>query len=111
LDFLQRLVKSENGRKVFLIVDCHSVHKAGKVEQWVKKNSDKIVLFFLPPYSPELNPGELLNQDVKSNSQRRGKALDKNELLSRTRGFLRSRQRTPEKIKRYFLARAVAYAA
>ena len=111
LEFLQRLVKSENGRKVFLIVDRHSVHKAGKVEQWVKENSDKIALFFLPPYSPELNPDELLNQDVKSNAHRRGKAHDKSELLSRTRGFLRSRQRTPEKVKRYFLAKAVAYAA
>ena len=60
LNFLERLVKSEKGRKVYLIVDRHSVHKSSKVEKWVQDNADKLSLFLLPPYSPELNPDELL---------------------------------------------------
>ena len=71
LDFLERLVKSAPGRKVFLIVDRHSVHRSKAVAVWLEKNAGKLSLFLLPPYSPELNPDELLNQDLKNNARRR----------------------------------------
>jgi transposase len=111
LDFLERLVKSESGRKVYLIVDRHSVHKSKAVTQWVAKNSDKIALFHLPPYSPELNPDELLNQDLKNNARRRQRASTRSEMTKAVRSFMRSRQRTPAIVKRYFKPQAVAYAA
>ena len=111
LNFLERLVKSEKGRKVYLIVDRHSVHKSSKVEKWVQDNADKLSLFLLPPYSPELNPDELLNQDMKSNAHRQKRPQDKKQLMATTRGFLRNRQRRPEKVKNYFRAEYVAYAA
>ena len=63
--FLQRLLRSVD-RKVFLIVDGHPAHRAGKVKRWVARRSDRLELFFLPGYSPELNPDEVLNQDVKT---------------------------------------------
>lgn len=47
-------------KKVFLIVDGHPTHKARKVSQFVETVSDRLELFFLPPYSPELNPDELV---------------------------------------------------
>ena len=59
LDFLKRLVRSSN-RKVYLIVDRHPVHRAKKVRDWLEENKEKIRMFFLPPYSPELNPDEYL---------------------------------------------------
>ncbi len=111
LDFLERLVKSESGRKVYFIVDRHSVHKSAAVSRWVEKNSDKIALFFLPPYSPELNPDELLNQDLKNNARRRQRAATRSEMIKAVRSFMRSRQRTPVIVKRYFSPPAVAYAA
>ena len=74
LEFLSRIVKQLEGRKVFLIVDRHSVHKAKKVQEWLGEHEDKIRLFLLPPYSPELNPDELANQDIKRNIFRDGKA-------------------------------------
>ncbi|MBF0562549.1 MAG: transposase, partial [Alphaproteobacteria bacterium] len=110
LEFLDRMVKQRAKRKVFLIVDRHSVHKAKKVEEWLAEHEDKIRLFFLPSYSPELNPDELANQDIKRNIFREGKAKDKPELMGKLRGFLRSRQRRPYKVKNYFEGKYVTYA-
>ena len=64
LDFLRRLVRSVP-RKVFLIVDRHPVHRAHLVQQWVAQHSDQLELFYLPSYSPERNPDEYLNQDMR----------------------------------------------
>jgi hypothetical protein len=50
-------------RKVFLILDNLKVHKAPDVKEWLAKHRQKIEVFYLPPYSPELNPDELLNAD------------------------------------------------
>ena len=63
LKFLKRLVKHSK-TKVFLIVDGHRSHHAIKVQKWLRKTEKQIRLFYLPGYSPELNPDELLNQDI-----------------------------------------------
>jgi transposase len=110
LDFLKRLVKQQAGRPTYVIVDRHAVHRAKNVERWIAEQKGLIRLFFMPSYSPELNPDELVNQDVKSNALRDGKAKDKSELMGKTRSFMRSRQRQPEKVKRYFDGKHVAYA-
>lgn len=102
LEFLDRLVREQAGRKVFLIVDRHTVHKATKMAKWLTENEDKIRLLFLPDYIPELNPDDLLNQDLKSNAFRQGRAKDKQDMMSTTRAFLRSNQRRPGKVRRYF---------
>ena len=54
IDFLKRMLLCTD-RKVFLIVDGHPTHKAKKVKEFVDCVSDRLELFFLPPYSPELN--------------------------------------------------------
>jgi transposase len=110
LDFLKRLVRQAK-RKVFLIVDGHPVHWSSRVKAWLKKNAHRIRLFFLPGYSPELNPDEMLNQDVKSNAVGRRRASNQDELLKNVRGYLRSRQRQPHMVKRYFKEQHVRYAA
>jgi transposase len=66
IDFLGRLLRDCGGRKVHLIVDAHPVHHAKLVSAWVARHADRIQLHFLPGYSPELNPVELLNHDVKA---------------------------------------------
>ncbi len=53
---------------MFLILDNHRVHHNKKVKAYVEKHKDKIELFYLPPYCPEMNPQEFINQDVKDNS-------------------------------------------
>ena len=110
VDFLRRLTR-QAGRKVFLIVDGHPVHRARKVREWLEENADIIELFFLPGYSPHLNPDEILNQDVKANAVGRNRARNLKALMATVRGFLRSRQRTPHIVRRYFLEKHVRYAA
>jgi transposase len=110
LSFLRRLTR-QAGRKVFLIVDGHPVHRARKVRTWLEAHTDKIELFYLPGYSPHLNPDEVLNQDVKSNAVGRNRARTLPDLMGFVRTFLRRRQRQPHIVRRYFLEKNVRYAA
>lgn len=108
--FLRRLIRHSK-RKVFLIVDEHPEHVAAFVERWSVRRKKQIRLFFLPGYSPELNPDELLNQDVKTNAVGRKRPRDKKELISNVRHYLRSTQRRPSKIQNFFRHPNVRYAA
>lgn len=109
IEFLSRLVR-QSGCKVFLIVDGHPVHRAAKVKRWLANHSDQIRLFFLPGYSPQLNPDEYLNHDVKANSVGRRRAKDRAELMKNVRGYLRSTQKMPNIVRNFFRAEAVRYA-
>ena len=111
LDFLKRLVKDANGRKVILILDGHPAHRARLVKDWVAQRPNLIELHFLPGYSPELNPAECLNQDVKTNVLGKRRPRDISELKDGVRRFLASRQRRPAKVAAYFQERHVRYAA
>jgi hypothetical protein len=61
--FLDRLV-GHFDRKVHRVVDGHSAHRSRKVRAWLADHPDRIELHFLPSYSPELNPDELVNADL-----------------------------------------------
>jgi hypothetical protein len=67
-------------RKVFLIVDNLRTHYTKKVNQWVEKHKDEIELFFLPAHSPELNPDEYVNNDVKTSVKVRPSPRNQQEL-------------------------------
>jgi len=110
ITFLRRLIRHSE-QTVFLILDQHPAHKAARVRSWVKKNEKKIRIYFLPSYSPELNPDELLNQDVKSNALGRQRPRDREEMIAMARSYLRSTQRQPEIVSNYFHEEHVRYAA
>lgn len=110
LMFLKRLLRQVR-RRIFLIVDGHPVHRAAAVKRWLARQEGRIRLYFLPGYSPELNPDELLNQDVKSNALGRRRPVDQFDLMSNVRGYLRSTQRNPDVVCSYFNERHVRYAA
>jgi len=110
LEFLRRLVR-QVPRYIFLIIDQHPVHVAAKVKKWLKENERRIQVFYLPSYSPELNPDEILNQDVKSNAVGRCRPHDQNQMMRNVRSYLYSRQRKPHVVKKYFEADSVRYAA
>ena len=78
--FLLRLVR-DRGKKVYLIVDRHPVHTSRKLRAWVERHQAEIRLIYLPPYSPELNPGEFLNQDVKTNAASRWRPSTKGQMM------------------------------
>jgi transposase len=110
LEFLRRLLR-QSDRRVYLIIDRHPVHRSRKVQNWVKENEERLRLFFLPSYSPEINPDELLNQDVKSNALGRQRPANQTELMGKVRSYLRSRQGKPDIVANYFQGKHVRYAA
>jgi len=110
IDFLRRLIKSA-GRKVYLIVDGHPVHKSRRVKRWLEKHKEHIRMFSLPPYSPDLNPDEFLNNDVKGNAVGRRRATSLQELMQNIRAYLHSTQKRPDIVRSYFQAKSVRYAA
>jgi transposase len=111
IEFLRRLLRDCQGRKVHLIVDGHPVHRSKLVSAWVGRHADRIELHFLPGYSPELNPVELLNHDVKANAAGRRRPRSASELRAEVHGYLRRRQRNPEVLIRFFQHPATRYAA
>src|SRR5665213_40275 len=113
LNFLGRLLRltRKTRRKIFLIVDGHPVHKARSVRRWLAEHAQQIRIFCLPSYSPELNPDELLNQDVKTNALGRVRPVNVQEMMGNLRSYLRITQARPELVKRYFRERRVQYAA
>jgi transposase len=110
LEFLRRLLR-QSDRRVYLIIDRHPVHRSHKVKNWVKENEDRLRLVFLPSYSPQINPDELLNQDVKSNAVGRQRPANQPELMGKVRSYLRSRQCKPYIVANYFQGKHVQYAA
>lgn len=111
LAFLKRLLKYAKGRKLFLIVDGHPVHKAKAVKAWLQEHTQELELFFLPGYSPELNPDELLNQELKATVFNTGRPKDQEDLKAKLQSKLYSIQKQPHKISAYFQKDAVRYAA
>lgn len=63
--FLKRLVRHYKGRKIYLIVDNARYHRTKEIHRWLKANTEKIEVHFLPPYSPEFNPVELVWKETK----------------------------------------------
>ena len=110
LHFLRRLVK-EARRKVYLIVDGHPVHRSRKAREWLEAHRERIEMFFLPGYSPELNPDEMLNQDVKTNAVGKRRPRDQKQMMRTVRNYLDRRRRDPDLVKRYFREESVRYAA
>lgn len=108
--FLARLLGSTTG-VVYLIADGHPVHRSRAVRKWVAARPERLRLFFLPPYCPELNPTELLNNAVKGTVPRVRRAKDKAELADQVRSYLRVVQNRPDAVRRFFKAGPVRYAA
>jgi transposase len=107
--FCDRLTR-HLGRKVHLIVDVHPSHRSKAVRGWMAERPDRIEMHFLPGYSPELNPVELLNADTKRHVAQTNPG-DKHELAAETRTHLRRRQNQPDAIRAFFGKQEVRYAA
>ena len=106
--FLSRLIKSHD-RKIFLIADNLRVHHAKKVKAWAEEYVDQIELFYIPSYSPELNPDEYLNRDLKKNVHMKLAPKTFEELKENVLSFMRSIQQMPERIMTYFNPTPVLY--
>jgi transposase len=107
--FLTRLLAGAS-RKIFLIVDRLKVHESQEVQVWLYAHRDRLEVVGLPRYTPERNPDEYLNNDVKGNLNADGPAADRQELTGKMRSFMHRLGKLPAHIKAYFEHPQVAYA-
>jgi transposase len=110
LVFLGRLLRSTT-KKILLITDRLKAHEDETVQEWVKAHHDRIQLFYLPRYSPEMNPVEYLNNDLKQTVNAEGLPDNKDVLRSRMQRFMRKLFHLPEHVISYFLHPSIQYAS
>ena len=97
--------------KVFLIVDRLPAHRAVKVHDWLQDNKARIELFYLPAYSPQMNPDEWLNRDLKTELRTRPAAPERDTLKSIAERFMRTLASMPQRVMNYFQNQHIAYAS
>ncbi len=108
--FLGRLIR-DAGRKVFLILDRLPVHRGRAVQAWLAGHRLQIKVFHLPAYSPELNPDEALNADLKQTIPRKAPARSREALKRSLIGHMRRLSKPPARIRSYFQHSTFRYAA
>jgi transposase len=109
-DFCKRLIKAA-GRKVFLVLDNLRVHHAKVFKAWLAEHAEEIEIFYLPSYSPELNPDEYLNCDLKAGVHSGTPARSKPQLKRKVISHMRMLQKTPHRVAKYFEHKIIRYAA
>jgi len=110
IKFLIRLTKDKN-KKIYLILDNLKVHHSKLVKQWEEKNIAKIALFFLPSYSPEINPDEYLNCDLKYGLSQKAMPKNDEQLKKNVQSHMKLLQRKPDRVIKYFKHESIKYAA
>ena len=112
IKFMSRLIKDAD-LKVFLILDNLKVHHSHTVTNWLNEAGRKVQIevFYLPSYSPELNPDEYLNADLKQTIRSGLPARTVKELTKKTRSFMRTLQNRPKHVCNYFKLQKIAHAA
>jgi transposase len=110
LVFLSKLIEGAT-RKILLIADRLPAHKTPEVAAWIEAHEDKIEVFYLPAYAPEMNPVEYLNNDMKDAVNKAGLPDDRGTLHTRIVAFMDHLACVPKHVISYFLHPWVQYAA
>lgn len=110
IEFMEALIK-DAGKKVFLILDNLRVHHSKPVKAWLEKNKEKIEVFYLPSYSPELNPEERLNADLKQAIGSKVPTRTKAKLRDAANDHMAMLEKNPKRVMSYFQDPRVKYAA
>lgn len=110
IQFLKRLV-SNASRKIFLIVDNGRSHVSKKTKEFISTIKDKLEIFYLPPYSPDLNPDELVWNHLKTNTVGRSTVTDKADFKKQIKKSMKKLQMDKQKIKSFFQKENLKYAA
>ena len=110
IEFLKRLVASTD-HPVFLVVDGHPTHKAKKTAKFVESLKGRLCLFFLPGYSPDLNPDELVWNHLKNHGTGKRVITGPDQLKKLVIGHMRSMQKNSELVKSFYQTPTTSYAA
>ena len=110
IKFLTQFIKDKN-RKMYLIIDNLRVHHSKLVKAWVEENKEHIELFFLPSYSPERNPDEYLNCDLKQGLSQKPAPRNQQKLQENLEDHMSLLQNNQQRVKKYFDHQDIKYAA
>jgi transposase len=110
IEFLKRLIAGA-ARTIFLIVDRGPAHRAKKTKAFVETLGGKLRLFFLPPYSPDRNPDELVWKHLKADTVGRMAVIGKDDFKRKVRSSMRRLQNDPGKIRSFYQKQSLKYAA
>jgi transposase len=108
LEFCQMLTE-DIGRPVFLILDNSQVHRSKILKEYAKQSNGMLTVFFLPPYSPDLNPDEWVWKNVKHDNLGRASVKSESELAQFAQAALARLKEIPDKIKAFFCDPALKY--
>ena len=108
--FLKRLIKGSS-RKIYLILDNLKVHHSKIVKAWREKHTEEIEIFFLSSYSPEINPDEYLNNDLKSAIGLKQTPKNHKHMKSNVKSHMIFLQKNPKRVARFFHHKSIKYAA
>lgn len=107
LMYLKRLLY-RNDKKISLILDGHPTHKTKKVQEYLAHHNHQIKLYYLPWYSPELNPDEQVRLHVH-NDLKGVIVVNKEQLIAKVRSSLHRQQKQKDKVASYFRHPEVKY--
>ena len=111
IEFLKQLIKTSD-KKIFLILDNLKVHHCHIVKEWLNREEikPKMEVFFLPAYSPELNPDEYLNCDLKRGLSDKPASKQVKQLQQNVEDHMNMLQQNPERVTKYFTHKDIQYA-
>jgi transposase len=110
IKFLERLIH-QHAKKLFWITDRHPIHLNPRVKKWLEQHLQQIEMFNLPAYSPQLNPVEYLNGDVKQGVHDKPPSRNLHQFKQRLMSQMRKLQKLPDRVRSYFRHPSIAYAA
>ena len=108
IDFMTRLLKDAK-KKVLFIVDNLRVHHGKKVQKWLSEHVDQIEVFYTSPYSPEINPDEYLNHNLKQSVHSGVLPHNTADLKTKTHSYMRTLQKHPDKVRKLFKHKKLTY--
>ena len=110
IQFLEQLIKSQEN-KVFLILDNLRVHHSKVVKKWVLEHVERIELFYLPSYSPDRNPDEYLNCDLKYALSNTAAPKTQEKMRQNLENHMNMLQKNNARVAKYFKHESIKYAA
>lgn len=103
IDFLKQIIKNHPWRKIIVIIDNSPTHTAKEVKSFVEENKNKITVYYLPTYSPDLNPDEEVWKYLKNVKLIAHQARNKKEFTPLVRSKMQSIQKKHNLIKSFFV--------
>lgn len=112
IEFMEQLIKGSE-KKIYLILDNLRVHHSKIVKEWLEKEQvkNKIAVFFLPAYSPEKNPDEYLNCDLKQGLSNKPAPKNQEKLKENVENHMEMLAQNPQRVQKYFNHKDIQYAA